>query len=202
MSDITTIDLIRHGEPIGGRRYRGQIDDPLSEKGWQQMRTAVADHHPWDRIISSPLSRCAEFAKELSDRHQLAIEFEPMFMEIGFGEWEGLTPDEIHQRYPGQLEAFWQDPLANRPAGAEPLMAFHQRIASAWDKLLKQHTGQHILLVCHAGVIRMSMQYMLGMPVDHVFRIKVANAGITRIKVDRFAADIYPQLIFHGGHLE
>ena len=60
MSDTpcTLIDIIRHGEPVGGKRYRGQIDDPLSEKGWQQMRDAVAGHNPWDVIISSPLARC------------------------------------------------------------------------------------------------------------------------------------------------
>ena len=48
MSELvnTTIDLIRHGEPVGGRKYRGQIDDPLSDKGWTQMRQAVADHKP------------------------------------------------------------------------------------------------------------------------------------------------------------
>ena len=38
----TTIDLLRHGEPLGGGRYRGQMDDALSEKGWQQMWQAVA----------------------------------------------------------------------------------------------------------------------------------------------------------------
>ena len=42
MTPPTLIDMIRHGEPVGGRRYRGQIDDPLSEKGWRQMWAAVA----------------------------------------------------------------------------------------------------------------------------------------------------------------
>jgi alpha-ribazole phosphatase/probable phosphoglycerate mutase len=39
---ITTLDLLRHGESVGGRKYRGQTDDPLSEKGWAQMRDVVA----------------------------------------------------------------------------------------------------------------------------------------------------------------
>ena len=64
----TIIDFIRHGEPVGGRAYRGHnIDDPLSEKGWQQMRTAVADHCPWSQLISSPLLRCKDFANELAE---------------------------------------------------------------------------------------------------------------------------------------
>ena len=199
----TTIDMIRHGEPVGGRKYRGQIDDPLSDKGWQQMRDAVADHCPWDSIISSPLLRCADFANELAERHKLAVSFAPEFMEIGFGSWEGKTANEIQQQTPGALEAFWRDPVNNRPDGAEPLVEFRKRIESAWVKLLSLHTDQHILIVCHAGVIRMSLQYMLGMPIENVFRIKVSNAGLTRILVDQGSdqTKLYPQLIFHDGKL-
>lgn len=197
----TTIDLIRHGEPVGGRRYRGQIDDPLSEKGWQQMRDAVADHCPWDSIVSSPLLRCAEFANELSERHKLAVKLDPQFVEIGFGEWEGKSAEQIQQKMPGSLEAFWQDPVNNRPAGAEPLVDFRARIESAWTKLLHHHVDQHVLVVCHAGVIRMSLQYILGMPIENVFRIKVSNAGLTRIMIDHDENQIYPQLIFHDGVL-
>ena len=197
----TTIDLIRHGEPVGGRKYRGQIDDPLSDKGWQQMRSAVANHCPWNSIISSPLLRCAEFANELSQRHRLSVRLDPQFMEIGFGSWEGKTAAQIQQQMPGALEAFWQDPIKHRPDGAEPLVDFHNRIAAAWNKLLQEEGGQHVLVVCHAGVIRMSMQYILGMPIENVFRIKVANAGLTRIEIDHDDTQFYPRLIFHDGRL-
>ncbi|MEW6253578.1 MAG: histidine phosphatase family protein, partial [Planctomycetota bacterium] len=62
----TLIDLMRHGEPVGGRRYRGQVDDPLSEKGWAQMRAAVGEAAPWHHVVSSPLLRCREFAETLA----------------------------------------------------------------------------------------------------------------------------------------
>ena len=65
MPQITTIDLLRHGEPIGGRRYRGHIDDPLSEYGWSEMWHAVSGETPWQQIITSPLRRCREFAEAL-----------------------------------------------------------------------------------------------------------------------------------------
>ena len=102
---------------------------------------------------------------------------------------------------PGALEAFWQDPIKHRPEGAEPLIDFRNRIESAWNKLLQDHVGKHVLVVCHAGVIRMSLQYMLGMPIENVFRIKVANAGLTRIEIDHEKDQFYPQLIFHDGKL-
>ncbi len=198
---VTTFDLIRHGEPVGGRKYRGQIDDPLSDKGWQQMRDAVGAHHPWDQIMTSPLTRCAAFADEVAKRHSIALESDARLKEIGFGDWEGRTAQQIQTEQPGLLEAFWTDPVKNRPPGAEPLVDFQQRIVSAWDDLLAQYAGQHILVVCHAGVIRMTMLHALGMPIDHIFRIQVANASITRIQVDRHEAQFFPRLIFHGGTL-
>ena len=197
----TTIDLIRHGEPVGGRRYRGQLDDPLSDKGWQQMRAAVADHHPWDVIFTSPLLRCREFARELAQRHGISLQEDDRWKEIGFGCWEGKTSQELIQSQQDILTLFWHDPIKHRPQGAEPLTEFQQRIVAAWQDLLKQHTGKHVLLVCHAGTIRMSMQYILDMPLRHVFRVNVANASITRIKIEHNHNDIFPRLIFHGGQL-
>lgn len=197
----TIVDLIRHGEPVGGRRYRGQIDDELSEKGWQQMRNAVADHHPWDVIITSPLVRCQAFAQELSQRHDIDLFEEPRFMEIGFGSWEGKTAQELMQTQPGILQDFWRDPVNHRPQGAEPLVDFQQRIVAFWRDLLVKHIGKHVLVVGHAGSIRMSLQYVLDMPLGHVFRIAVANAGITRIKIDHDGDNMFPQLVFHGGQL-
>lgn len=201
MSSTTTIDLIRHGEPVGGRRYRGQIDDPLSEKGWRQMREAVADHCPWQRIVSSPLSRCSAFAEELAGRHGLPLQLEPRLQEIGFGEWEGKSADELTAADPQCLWRFYRDPLNNTPPGAETLAAFRDRVIAAWDDLLRDHAGQHVLVVGHAGMMRMILRHVLEMPLAHVFRLQVDNACISRIQVDGEGADALPRLLFHDGVL-
>lgn len=198
---ITTIDLIRHGEPVGGRRYRGHIDDPLSEKGWQQMRDALGEHRPWDHIISSPLTRCKAFACELSERHGIGISINEQLKEIGFGVWEGKTADQIESETPGLLKKFFSDPVNNRPPGAEPLADFRQRISTVMQDLLESHPGQHLLVVCHAGVLRMTLLHFLGVPLEHVFRIQVDNAGITRIAIDHVEGQQFPRLVFHGGRL-
>ena len=62
MSEFTVVDLLRHGEPDGGQKFRGSVDDPLNVRGWEQMRTAVGNYREWEVIISSPLIRCAAFA--------------------------------------------------------------------------------------------------------------------------------------------
>ncbi len=84
----TFIDVIRHGEPVGGRRYRGySIDDPLTEKGWAQMRSAVPKSPQWQHIVTSPLKRCRAFSEELANELQITCEVDDNIKEIGFGEW-------------------------------------------------------------------------------------------------------------------
>jgi len=190
----TTLDLIRHGEPVGGRRYRGQIDDPLSDKGWAQMQAAVGETVPWTRIVSSPLLRCRAFAEGLSEQHGLPLALDDRLKEVGFGDWEGKSAAEIEEGAPGTLAHFKLDPVNARPAGAEPLADFHARVAAALDDLLEQHTGQHVLLVGHAGVMRMALAWALHIPLEHAYRIEVATASLTRLRFEAGRAS----LIFHG----
>ena len=197
---VTTIDLLRHGEPVGGARYRGRIDDPLSEKGWSEMRIAVGDHRPWDTVVSSPLSRCSAFAQELGTRHALPVALEPRFREIRFGDWEGRTAEDLMRSDRDVLLRFWRDPVAHPPPGAESLNAFRERVLAAWSQLIVNHQGKHLLLVCHGGVIRMIVSHVLEMPVNRMFRLVVPTASMTRIRVDHGDPPL-AQLLFHAGRL-
>ena len=184
MSD-TQIDIIRHGEPEGGRRYRGHsVDDPLSETGWQQMWDSIADMPTWDHIISSPLSRCHKFAEALADRQGIECTVIDNLKEIGFGTWEGRTPDDIMSKEGDALERFLQDPVNNRPEGAEPLDDFAERVWSVYESIATQYQGQHILVVAHAGVIRAITSRILGMPLHDVYsRLKIEYAAIAHSRI-------------------
>lgn len=197
----TLIDLIRHGEPVGGTRYRGHTDDPLSETGWSQMRSAVDGHNPWDVIVSSPLLRCAEFANEVATQHSLPLQTDARFMEIFFGPWEGKTADELLQQDKECLQHFWSDPVNNMPEGAETIQEFEQRVLAGWDDVLQQHASKHILLVGHGGMMRVILSHVLGMPRAHMFRLSVKYAAISRIRLDDYGDNIMPIVKFHGGQL-
>jgi len=185
LQEVTRIELLRHGEPVGGRRYRGQRDDALSERGWSQMWAAVGERCDWQQIVTSPLQRCQAFAEALGDRHRLPVRQEPRFAEVGFGAWEGRTRAELEQQVPGQVGRFLADPVACRPPGAEPLDAFIARVQAGFDALLESCAGQSVLVVAHAGVIRAVMAGILEIPPAAMYRINVANAGITEIRTDR-----------------
>ena len=194
---MITLDLIRHGKPIGGRKYRGQIDDPLSEEGWSQMRAAVGNNAPWSHLVSSPLQRCRAFAEALAEQHGLPLAVEERFKEVGFGVWEGKTAAQIEFEAPGTLARFKADPIHAQPQGAEALDIFLGRVAAGLESILLTHPGEHILIVCHAGVIRMALSHALAIPPANAYRIEVASAGITRLRFDGERAS----LVFHGGHL-
>jgi probable phosphoglycerate mutase len=179
----TVIDLIRHGEPVGGRRYRGHgIDDPLTEKGWLQMWDAVGGYNAWTHIITSPLQRCQMFADALGERHGIAVTAEPRFKEVGFGSWEGLSHYEVKIGRAVEYQAFVQDPVNCRPRGAEPLDAFIQRVGSAYQEIIERYQGNHFLVVAHAGVMRAIIAKTVHASPVGMYRIRISNGGMTRIR--------------------
>jgi len=198
---ITIVDILRHGEPVGGTMYRGQKEDPLSEKGWQQMRDAVSDHKPWNIIISSPMIRCAAFAEELANRHQIALDFDERIKEIGWGDWEGKAPAELNAVDPQTVARALNEPHVHRPANAESLHDFRHRVTDAWQDIIKNHNEKHILVVAHAGVIRAILTHILNTPIENMFRIHVNHASITRIQIETTLGSPFAKLIFHGGKL-
>ncbi len=179
----TLIDLIRHGEPAGGRRYRGHgLDDPLTEKGWSQMWDAVGEFSAWQQIITSPMQRCQAFAHALGERHAIPVTVESRFKEVGFGVWEGLSHDEVKIARAAEYQAFLQDPVNCRPQGAEPLEDFIHRVSSAYQEAIERHRNSHFLIVAHAGVMRALIAQTIHAPLIGLYRIKINNGGITRIR--------------------
>lgn len=194
----TIIDLIRHGEPEGGRAFRGHsINDPLTEKGWQQMWDAVGEDAPWDQIVTSPLERCQAFAEALMDVYKIPCDTEDNFKEVGFGNWEGKTPDEIKEDNLKEYQDFYLDPVNCRPAGAEKLNAFIKRITKAYTQTIEKHKGKHILIVAHAGVNRAIIAHALHAAPIGLYRIKVNNAGISRLLHDQSGS----HLLYHNVQL-
>ncbi|HFE39189.1 MAG TPA: histidine phosphatase family protein [Gammaproteobacteria bacterium] len=190
----TIIDLIRHGEPVGGQKYRGySVDDPLSDKGWSQMWDAVGDCKAWKCIVSSPMLRCKAFAESLSEKLNIPYFIEQDLEEVGFGDWEGKTVEQVKQENQAEYFAFFLDPVNHRPKNAEDLDVFSDRVVTAYKKILEEFEGKHCLIVSHAGVIRAVLAHLLDAPVSSMYRIKVNNAGITRIRYD-FKG---PVLAFH-----
>ena len=124
------IYLLRHGEAIGGNCYRGSSDDPLSKLGWKQMYAALASFSDFDAIVTSPLQRCQDFAKRLSESESIPLQCVSDFSEIHFGDWETQSAAEIWQHHPELFGNYLNDPLSYSPPNGEPLSEFSRRVLS------------------------------------------------------------------------
>ncbi len=177
----TRIDLIRHGEPKGGSRYRGfGIDDVLTDRGWAQMYEGIGSQEHWDWVVSSPLLRCAEFSQRIAQERKIELLIEPSFKEIGFGLWEGKTKDQLRATRPKEFHSFYANPVFNTPEGAEPVEEFFTRVTRAWDSLLQKSSGKQVLVVAHAGVIRAVVAHVLGASAASMYKLEIKNGHITR----------------------
>ncbi len=190
----TTVDFLRHGEVSGGQYYRGSTDDPLTEKGWQQMQQAVVKQN-WDHIISSPLQRCCRFAQQLSQQTATPLTILPDWQEIHFGDWEGKTAEQIPIK---ELTQFYQQPLKHTPNKAETMTDFILRISHGWQRLITQHPDQHILLITHAGVIRSLFHCLLDLPVSKTFNLQLDHASMTRFQCYQQNPENFISLVFHN----
>ena len=162
------IDLMRHGEPVGGKRYRGdRIDDPLSELGWAQMHGRVAaldaaGKANWTKIVSSPLIRCRAFAEALAAERGLPLEIDANLRERGFGCWEGLSHREVKEEFTADYLAYKADPVNGMPKGGEGMDAFFSRVTNALVQHAQaQEAGGKTLVIGHAVVIRAAAVWAL-----------------------------------------
>lgn len=191
----TLIDFIRHGEPVGGRRYRGSgVDDLLSEVGWQQMWQAIGERSPWTRIITSPLQRCRAFAQALAERNRVPLAVDARFQEVGMGVWEGRTPEEVRSEDFVAYTRYYRDAIRGRPEGSEGLQDLLERVGNAYEQLVSEHSGQHVLIVAHAGVMRAMLGHVLKSEPNAWYRAQVDYAGSSRFCHDAHGS----YLVFHN----
>lgn len=183
----TIIDLLRHGEPEGGRMYRGGgTDHVLSESGWQMMHDSIDKNRAnWSAIVSSPMLRCREFSEQFATEMKLPLDIKENFKEAGYGAWEGKTPAEIIEHSEDEYWAFFDDPVNHRPNNAEQLEIFTPRINDVFGEVLEEYDGKHILLVSHLAVTRAIIGIILGMPLASQQLIDMPFAGMLRIINDR-----------------
>jgi broad specificity phosphatase PhoE len=199
-TQTTTIDLLRHGECEGGHVYRGSLDLPLSETGWQQLRDKVGEINCWTHIVSSPMQRCACFASEVSARCERPLQVIDNFREVHFGDWEGRPIAEVWREQGSDARRFFADPVNAAPPNGEPMRDFEQRVVAAWQHLLQTFRGEHVLLVMHGGTIRILLAHVLAMPLHRMANVDVPYASASRIRVHHHADhEDFASLVFHNG---
>ena len=167
--------LLRHGTPVGGRMYRGNLfDDPLTEEGWDQMKSSLSNLS-FDAIATSPMKRCYEFADYISKKSKIPYLIIEDFKEIGFGDWQGKTSQEIGEDV---VKRFKNDPINNPVNNAENLFDFQSRVIKNYLEILDKLNPQNkLLIIAHAGVIRVIKSYILKLPIEKMFTMNIKSGS-------------------------
>lgn len=194
----TIIELLRHGQVEGDDVFRGSTDIPLSDMGWDQMNNAIPSHAAWDIVVSSPLLRCQEFAESLIQNSNIPLVLEPQLQEIDFGNWEACSPDEVIKTDAERLQQWWDKPTEVTPPEGESFHHFRYRVLECWQELLDEYKGQKLLLITHAGVIRIILMKILGMQEENLFRLDVDYANLSRIRIHHDETGDWASLLSHG----
>ncbi len=231
-----TVVLLRHGESewIREGRFQGQAETPLSALGRRQAALAgerLARPHASPtlpipgglprEIVHSPLSRAADTARAVasamadlraaSEAGAAAaplpvLRAEPGLLEIGQGEWEGVTADEIGRRWPTEIAGWRRDPLSAHAPGGESLADVDARVRPALARALGElgrdyprgttdrpqvpgfrGTGRPVaqpwsVLVAHDGVFKVVLLALFGLPLAKFWSFSLGLTGISVVE--------------------
>jgi len=181
----TRVYLMRHGEVDNGglKRYNGHIDVDITPKGVEQMHrlAGLLEGKPVKAVYSSDLIRSVKGARIVSAR--LGLEHTPVrsLRERSVGQWEGMTAEEIMQRYPEEYKAWRADLLSYRPPEGECLQDVRNRILPEYKRIIAVHPDQEIAMLLHGGVNRVILADALGLDPLNIFRIDQAFGALNII---------------------
>ncbi len=189
MPSHKTIYLVRHADCRQDdiKRYIGQIDLPLNQAGVKQalgLARTLGDI-PFTRVYCSDLKRSYDTARIISGDRCPLIDPMPELREIALGVWDGSPMEEIHQMYPQEYKERGIDLVNFRPPGGESFHDLAARIIPLFSKLLNI-SGEHFIIVGHAGVNRVILCHVLGMPIAHLFRLQQDYACINLVEVAHY----------------
>ncbi len=189
---MLTVLLTRHGHTDRSEpeQYLGQrIHASLTERGRRDAAALSArlEGVQVDRIISSPLGRAVETAQILAARTHAPVEPDERLSELDYGAWEGLTVEEIDERFPGERDEYNANPALTRVGGGETGLDVAARLSHLVDELLDwwQAAGadRTCLLVGHSSLNRILLAVVLGLPLeDYRRRFKQDWASLTVLR--------------------
>lgn len=180
---MTLFVLVRHGQTEWNRveRFRGRVDVPLNEVGLAQAEATarrIAGQWTPAAVYSSPLGRAITTAGAIARCLDLAVEIHPGLVDIDFGQWHGLTQDEVKERWPALYDTWSYRPQAARIPDGETLDDLRTRAMAMISDLAGRHPSQTVVLVGHTVINRVILLGVLGLGNDRFWRLRQDTCAI------------------------
>ena len=160
---MTRAFFIRHAETEMAGRYCGHSDPELNAQGRAQLPKLahLLSAEPFDTVYSSDLRRATSTAQAIAVRRNIPRVLRPALREIDFGDWEGMSWEQIEQLDPEYAQE-WMAAYPHLPApSGESFQAFESRVLEEVRHLLDHNRGP-IAVVTHAGVLRVVLRHLFG----------------------------------------
>jgi broad specificity phosphatase PhoE len=164
---MTDLLLVRHGETDwnASNRFQGHADPGLNAAGREQARTLaeeLADERV-DAVYTSDLARARETADIIARRLGVPVVAIPELREIDVGEWEGLTHDDVEQRWPGAIDR-WRSGV-DAWNGGETYEMLAARVLASLRSIAAGHPRARLVVVGHGGTIRVLRAHVEGLTI-------------------------------------
>lgn len=181
------IILVRHGETEWNRveRFRGRMDLELNERGRAQAQAAgrALASVAVAAVYSSPLRRALDTAAAIAAPHGLVVQPCLGLLDIDYGQWQGLTPEEAAQRYPEPYRQWLEQPHQVPIPGGEGLEEARRRAVAAVDEALAAPGNQWAVMVSHKVICKLLLCHALGLPSAHFWQVEQDTCGISRFEL-------------------
>lgn len=186
---MTRIILTRHGHVhwIAPERFRGRAELPLSDLGKRQVLAVaqrIAETWQPEAIYTSPLSRCVDTGAAIARATGATTQALDGLADTDYGQWQGLTHEEVRQRWPDEHRTWLEAPdLAAIPDG-ESLADVLARGTKVLREVLHRHAGKTLVLVGHDSINRVLLLQALGLPLSRYWRLKQEPCCLNEIAVE------------------
>lgn len=180
---MTRVVFIRHGQTewnINGK-YQGQSDVPLSPVGIKQAEKLAADFPvaAINAVYASDLERAMVTAKKVAAKFNLEVQPEPAFRELSFGDWEGLTYQEIVSKWPEAMKNFLKHPDILKVPHGEIFLQVQERASQRLQELIAKHNDETIVITAHGAVLRTLLATAMHIPLQYLWSIRQFNTAVS-----------------------
>lgn len=187
----TTLFLVRNAATDWGREERiaGRREIALSTEGRDQAgdlgkRMAGIE---LAEVLSSPLPRAVQTAEAIAGAHELEVARDPRLTDFDAGRWEGKKFGDVAAT--DEYKRFVASPMTEVIPGGERMAAVRDRMIGSVEQALQDNEmGANIVLVSHAGPLRVLVSHYLGMDLVNYHRLRLSPASVTVLRFDSVQA--------------
>ncbi len=182
---MTRLFLVRHGETEWNKasKVQGSMDTELSDLGLKQAELLAKrlETEDIEVVYSSSLKRALRTAEIAARYNRCNVVKSEEYHEIRLGPWEGLTINEIKEKYSEHFRTYREDPANFKLPGAETFLDLTARTYNAINEIVRENKGRNILLVSHGTAIKAAIIRILGIDIVNYSKFKIDNASISII---------------------